>query len=601
MNEASVFTENSCSSDEEGSKVHVLDPLEPKSLSERSSEKDRCLQLSWNDVGKESYFGAFRNVKESRDKRSDDDNSCIMGDEELVDVSRPSSRDDRLNGPVISIIPPHRVESQDAPGGFDVCKEYGYKYEYTEDYDEDGDAEEDRDEPSEIVPLNSNSDKLMSDQNQTCKTCKTYILGKSYNPVLDFALCRSDESSLFWFTYRCDFPEIKPYGITSDAGWGCMLRASQMLLGQALRMHYCGRRYTSPQSTVQKRSDPFIENLLTWFADFPSHDTGCWYSLQNMVAAGLQKYETLPGEWFGPGTACHILRDLAGLHLNSWERAIGDSKDSNSQKNRNASKGRSPMKVYLAQEGSIYCDDINELMIEASHQSRDSSESTKLCPKSTKQKRNSGPISHPLSPKEPTITSPKLKWDSSVLILIPLRLGLNSFNASTYSKSLSHSFSLPQSVGVIGGYPRHALWFYGAQSDGSKLYGLDPHTIQSAPSRRRLKPQEELMRGRQQYQVQLTDAYLRSIKCPNPRRVESKKIDPSLALGFYCRDRDDFESFCTAIEMEKKFPALFSIADTKPDYSADVSSAMVDMMMGSSSHLGGGEGDGDDDDDFVML
>jgi len=601
-----------CSSEDEGSVVNV-ERVAISSILKPEFESGKC-------VGMESYFGAFRKGnKTANDIRND--SPSIMGDEELVAVSRPSrvnenetsSKGDGMNGSVISIIPPLHVESQDAPGGFDVCKEYGYKYEYTEDYDEDGDADaEESNEDRSKTALISSSSKIASTQNPTHVDYRTYLLGRSYHPILDYALCRNDESSLFWFTYRCDFPEIKPYGITSDAGWGCMLRSAQMLFAQALRMHYCGRGYIAPQSTVQKRSDPFIQDLFTWFADFSSYDTGCWYSLQNMVAAGLARYETLPGEWFGPGTSCHILRDLVELHVKSWERKFGQgcyktqhfagasckagASESGYQRNYPV------MKVYLAQEGCVYCDDVNELLTKTSSQSEDGSEPSNPSPKLAKRKTNHDPIPHPLTPNEPTISSPKLAWDTSVLILIPLRLGLKSFNASSYSRSLAHSFSLPQSVGVIGGYPRHALWFYGAQSDGSKLYGLDPHTIQSSPSRRRLKPEEELRTGNtKQYQVQLSDAYLRSFQCQNPRRVEASKIDPSLALGFYCRDRTDFEAFCTAIKMEKDFPALFSIADAKPDYSADVSSAMVEMMMGSSSQLGEGEADGDDDDDYVML
>jgi hypothetical protein len=55
----------------------------------------------------------------------------------------------------------------------------------------------------------------------------------------------------------------------------------------------------------------------------------------------------------------------------------------------------------------------------------------------------------------------------------------------------------------------------------------------------------------------------------------------------------------------KKYPELFTIADAKPNYAADVSSAMMDMMMSSSSQLLDGEHmDGenrDEDDEYIML
>lgn len=51
---------------------------------------------------------------------------------------------------------------------------------------------------------------------------------------------RTHCEAFFRFTYRRDFPAFQPYAISSDSGWGCMLRAAQMLMGYALRRHYLG-------------------------------------------------------------------------------------------------------------------------------------------------------------------------------------------------------------------------------------------------------------------------------------------------------------------------------------------------------------------------
>lgn len=47
-----------------------------------------------------------------------------------------------------------------------------------------------------------------------------------------------------------------------------------------------------------------------------------------------------------------------------------------------------------------------------------------------------------------------------LLMFIPLRLGQEKFNME-YAAALKACFSLPQSVGIIGGKPRHALWLIG--------------------------------------------------------------------------------------------------------------------------------------------
>lgn len=448
------------------------------------------------------------------------------------------------------------------------------------------------------------SNSMMAEESASQNnTCSIYLLGKTYHPILDYATRRSDERSLFWFTYRCDFPMIVPYGITTDAGWGCMLRSAQMMLAQVLRLHYKGREWHPPQSIVQRRADPFYCSILTWFADHPSHRDYCRYSLHNMVATGLSRYETLPGEWYGPGTACYVLRDLCRLHEQHREKA--EANLSTGQNSKIEISG--PMfRVYIASQGSVYKDAVEDLMTRDGQQRKamdinQNSSKTQYLP------------SHPLDPEYQEKEEVMLAWDTALLVLIPLRLGLKSLN-ETYATALAHVFSLRQSVGALGGRPRGARWFYGATSDGAKLYGLDPHTVQSAPQLQKARNSKTV--------VALTEEYMRSVHCRSPDVIQMQRMDPSLALGFYCRSRADFDDLCSSMKQwreshasERSMPDLFAVADAVPDYSANVSSVMNEMLLSTS--CGEVEGldsntndflieDGDqadlsDDDEYVML
>jgi cysteine protease ATG4 len=509
--------------------------------------------------------------------------SCFGAEEE--DMQELEDR----TGKITHIVPGGGPETR---GGFDACNEYGYKYA-DEDEEEDDD---DQVEGQAGVPVLSLAVSMVANALEGSASSQElphliYLLGKKYDPLHDYAPRRNDETSLFWFTYRFDFPEIVPYRITTDAGWGCMLRSAQMMLGQALRMHHKSRTWRPPQALAQRKHDRFIMKVMTWFADYPSK-TECIFSLHNMVAAGLAKYETLPGEWYGPTKASYVVRDLCQMFED--QQAKSQSKDSSEAMNRQI------FRVHVASQGTVYRDAVSNLMTK--NQDKRKQEDTSDAEASTPE-----PFSHPL---DPIYSAPESKdmecpdWDTSLLLLVPLRLGLQNFNQD-YTLQLAHVFSFRQSVGVLGGRPRGARWFYGATSDGAKLYGLDPHTIQSCPQRRRV----QLPKGQTKKVVALSDDYLRSVHTTNPECINLHRLDPSLALGFYCRDREDFNHLCAALEKWKnshpKLPEIFNVADHVPDYSANVSSAMNDMMcMSVSDALLGDEEDGgigDDEDDYVLL
>jgi len=109
-----------------------------------------------------------------------------------------------------------------------------------------------------------------------------------------------------------------------------------------------------------------------------------------------------------------------------------------------------------------------------------------------------------------------------ILVLVPLRLGTVKFN-TTYIPSLQRVIASRFCIGVIGGKPKHSLFFIGYQD--SDLIGLDPHACRSSDNSDDPK------------------ADIGAYHCKSPRKIQFSTIDPSIALGFFCQSRAELEAF----------------------------------------------------------
>lgn len=280
--------------------------------------------------------------------------------------------------------------------------------------------------------------------------------------LASYELFLEDFSSRLWFTYRREFPPIPGTDITTDCGWGCMLRSSQMMLAQAVVTHVLGRHWRYRRNNQTEASDYVHRQVVRWFGDRTADASP--FSLHKLVQMGYESGKQA-GDWYGPSSAAYILREaLEGAC--QTEQMLLD------------------LRIYVAQDCTIYLEDVRT-----------------LC-------RGTRSNGTPL-------------W-RALIILVPVRLGGEQLN-TTYIPCVKGMLSHPNCIGVIGGRPRHSLYFLGWQ--GEKVIYLDPHYVQEAVD------------------VGTHDFPLDSYHCSWPRKMSFYKMDPSCTMGFYCKTEDEFERF----------------------------------------------------------
>lgn len=379
------------------------------------------------------------------------------------------------------------------------------------------------------------------------KVSPVFILGQSFllNNEDEVERFRQAFVSRIWMTYRKEFPQLEGTSWTTDCGWGCMLRSGQMLLAQGLLVHLMPRdwawpdahqltdvdlevfrprspvraagipipsfasprmsnttekSFTSdtvarmiqkkrPECTRDKQAEPIHQKLLTWFGDQPHAPFG----LHQLVEIGKGSGKKA-GDWYGPSIVAHILRKAVAK-----TPVIHD------------------LVVYVAQDCTVYKGDVAH-----------------MCDLSQSQTTHD-PSNH--------------SW-KSVIILVPVRLGGEALNPS-YIECVKNILKLDCCIGIIGGKPKHSLYFVGFQDE--QLLYLDPHYCQPVVD------------------VTQLNFSLESFHCTSPKKMPFNRMDPSCTIGFYAKTKKDFESLCSAVSValsssKEKYPIFTFVEGEGQDY-----------------------------------
>lgn len=124
------------------------------------------------------------------------------------------------------------------------------------------------------------------------------ILGRTHQQKEEI---KDDFQSRFWFTYRKNFSKIGGHGPTSDQGWGCMLRAGQMMMSETISRIRLGREFMWPKDRNQT-----YDQIVELFHD--THQAPA--SIQQIALTGDNSEKRNVGEWFGPNTMAQVMKKI---------------------------------------------------------------------------------------------------------------------------------------------------------------------------------------------------------------------------------------------------------------------------------------------------
>lgn len=373
-----------------------------------------------------------------------------------------------------------------------------------------------------------------------------------------------------------------------------MLRSAQMLMAQALQRHMLGREWRAPEDLEARRSVKEYCDILHWFTDYPGPPSV--YSIHHLCQCGM-RYDKLPGEWYGPSTAALVLRDLAKLHHRKYRGPIevfvcqGDTifvsevdhyctyaglrKGTGQTTTRDAIASQLPDSPTTGDKGESWRPPREPRVRSnaALHVEEDSDEADD----GREGRTDSGAFDPLLNPPPRSEVAPN--WTCGLLLLMPLKLGVRVVN-SEYYREVQDVLENKFSVGMLGGRPKHAIYFVGHRN--GLLLGLDPHSTLPNTSLSEPFPSAEFMIQTQVSELQMLDMTL---------------LDPSVSLAFYFRNREEFLSFCdmTRMQTDRKKEdgrrALYTVQQHKPSY-VESDWAALGQSDGAAS---------DEEDEYVFV
>ena len=369
-----------------------------------------------------------------------------------------------------------------------------------------------------------------------------------------------------WFSYRENFEQIKDEQniYTSDAGWGCMLRASQMILAQGLYrlnnlnnlVEFINRFFAFfydnkiPIKFMCKPKKPESEEDKNKKKDNSKKETNIFNSfeiidkenelfnmsfinltsemvegLENMSERNSDKEYIIPPYSIRNFIKVQKHTNKNGKQLGEWFSNYDSIRlISTINKKMNSNKD-CDFKILNFKEGVIT---INDIIKECFEECIEVIQETDFDILSLSNIEFSDDVNEDLKSNKYIINDKKYKFKTKFILFVSVRHGLYNLEEDYYNEVLK-VFDIENNIGIIGGKNTRAFYFIG--KCGSNIIFLDPHYVQETLPLIKIG----------------TDVVHESYIPNDIFYMDVNELSPSFSIGFAVKDMKSFK------QLVKKF------------------------------------------------
>lgn len=386
-----------------------------------------------------------------------------------------------------------------------------------------------------------------------------------------------------------------------------MLRTGQSLLANTLLHLHLGREWRRPPNPVHTNDYATYVQIITWFLDSPLPQAP--FSVHRMALAGKELGKDV-GQWFGPSTAAGAIKTLvhafpeAGLGVSVATDGVIYQSDVYAASNVHIGSPRRHMKatwgeravlvligIRLGIDGvnPIYYETIKALFtfpqsvgIAGGRPSSSyyfmGSQADNLFYLDPHHARTAVPL-RPAPPHDfkremtPDSGRPRTSHHRAPTSPSSVRTGSSTFSyhAPLSPSPLQHQLSASSNTSGSSNSPppRWPNPSLPTPLGGSELDPREPNTENTT----------ELDPVAEHYVTQYSASELRTFHCDRVRKIPLSGLDPSMLLGFLCKDETDWIDLRKRVnELMHKHKPIFTIQDEPPSWPSD-----SDEFMGLES------------------